>query len=264
MSGKTVLISGGGIAGSAVAHWLQRFGFVPTVVERSAAPRPGGHAVDLRGASPGVVEKMGLLGAVSVFTGAGTAGGAALVLVLSLVFTVAAPMASVRLARLQLPLLPDEIEDLEIGIDPLPGREVVAQIRLADRCVTGLLYGLSAVTVVAATVVVEVPIWAAGVLVVLAAALQLVRTRLLRGVVQRLAVLVSGVYLASIGALRYLAGGCVVEFGDQGETDATNDLWHALDRFEFGKIADAHAATGRYHDCICGAAQSTLAIEAQT
>jgi 2-polyprenyl-6-methoxyphenol hydroxylase-like FAD-dependent oxidoreductase len=64
MSGKTVLVSGGGIAGPAVAYWLQRFGFAPTVVERSGAPRPGGHAVDLRGASPGVVERMGLLDAV--------------------------------------------------------------------------------------------------------------------------------------------------------------------------------------------------------
>ncbi|RYG09619.1 MAG: hypothetical protein EON92_14320 [Burkholderiales bacterium] len=69
---------------------------------------------------------------------------------------------------------------------------------------------------------------------------------------------------APLGALRYLGDGCQVEFGDQGETDATNALWHALDRFEFSKIADAHAASGRYHDCICGAAQSTLAIEAQT
>ncbi|WP_214406056.1 FAD-dependent monooxygenase [Pseudonocardia lacus] len=64
MSGKTVLVSGAGIAGSAVAFWLRRFGFVPTVVERSAAPRPGGHAVDLRGASKDVVERMGLLDAV--------------------------------------------------------------------------------------------------------------------------------------------------------------------------------------------------------
>jgi 2-polyprenyl-6-methoxyphenol hydroxylase-like FAD-dependent oxidoreductase len=64
MSGKTVLISGAGIAGPAAAFWLRRSGFVPTVVERSPAPRPGGHAVDLRGASPGVVERMGLLDAV--------------------------------------------------------------------------------------------------------------------------------------------------------------------------------------------------------
>jgi 2-polyprenyl-6-methoxyphenol hydroxylase-like FAD-dependent oxidoreductase len=61
MDGTKVLISGAGIGGSAVAYWLHRFGFAPTVVERAAAPRPGGHAVDLRGASPGVVERMGLL-----------------------------------------------------------------------------------------------------------------------------------------------------------------------------------------------------------
>ena len=60
----TVLIVGGGIAGSAAAYWLQRFGFTCTVVERADAPRPGGHAVDLRGASPRVVERMGLLDAV--------------------------------------------------------------------------------------------------------------------------------------------------------------------------------------------------------
>ena len=68
----------------------------------------------------------------------------------------------------------------------------------------------------------------------------------------------------ALGALRYLGDGCQVEYGEQGETDATNALWHALDHFEFSKIVDAHAASGRYHDCICGAAQSTLAIEAQT
>jgi 2-polyprenyl-6-methoxyphenol hydroxylase-like FAD-dependent oxidoreductase len=60
----TVLVSGAGIAGAAAAYWLDRFGFTPTVVERAAAPRPGGHAVDLRGASTAVVERMGLLDTV--------------------------------------------------------------------------------------------------------------------------------------------------------------------------------------------------------
>ena len=64
MASTSVLIVGGGIAGSAAAYWLQRFGFTCTVVERTDAPRPGGHAVDLRGASPRVVEQMGLLAAV--------------------------------------------------------------------------------------------------------------------------------------------------------------------------------------------------------
>ncbi|MEU4191276.1 FAD-dependent monooxygenase [Kribbella sp. NPDC026611] len=56
-----VLISGGGIAGPAVAFWLRRFGFEPTVVEIAPGPRPGGQTVDLRGVSPTVAERMGIM-----------------------------------------------------------------------------------------------------------------------------------------------------------------------------------------------------------
>src|SRR5215467_13072279 len=56
-----VLISGAGIAGPALAYWLRAAGFDPTVVERAPAPRPGGQAVDLRGAGRTVTERMGLL-----------------------------------------------------------------------------------------------------------------------------------------------------------------------------------------------------------
>lgn len=55
-----ILISGGGIAGPALASWLARDGAEVTV-ERAAAPRPGGHAVDVRGAAKQVVERMGLM-----------------------------------------------------------------------------------------------------------------------------------------------------------------------------------------------------------
>src|SRR6266700_2581970 len=64
MVNRTVLISGAGIGGPALAFWLRRHGFAPTVVEVAAAPRPGGHAVDLRGAGREVVERMGLLDTV--------------------------------------------------------------------------------------------------------------------------------------------------------------------------------------------------------
>ncbi len=57
----TVLISGSGIAGPALAFWLRRHGFTPTVVERAAAPRAGGYKIDLRGAAVEVAERMGLL-----------------------------------------------------------------------------------------------------------------------------------------------------------------------------------------------------------
>ncbi|MBC7301900.1 MAG: FAD-dependent monooxygenase [Nocardia sp.] len=56
-----VLVSGGGIAGNAVALQLLRSGIRTTVVERAAVPRPGGQAVDLRGPSKEAAERMGLM-----------------------------------------------------------------------------------------------------------------------------------------------------------------------------------------------------------
>ncbi|MER5973341.1 FAD-dependent monooxygenase, partial [Streptomyces sp. NPDC002055] len=61
----TVLISGAGIAGPALAHWLGRYGFRPTVVEVAPALRGGGQAVDFRGATQlTVLERMGVLPAL--------------------------------------------------------------------------------------------------------------------------------------------------------------------------------------------------------
>ena len=56
-----ILISGAGIAGPTLAYWLSAAGHDVTVVERAAAVRPGGQAVDLRGAGRTVVERMGVL-----------------------------------------------------------------------------------------------------------------------------------------------------------------------------------------------------------
>ena len=59
---KTVLISGASIAGPALAYWLGRHGFVPTVVELSPTLREGGQAVDFRGETHlTVLERMGLV-----------------------------------------------------------------------------------------------------------------------------------------------------------------------------------------------------------
>ena len=58
--GNSVLISGAGLAGPALAHWLRRYGFEPTVVERAPALRDGGYKVDVRGAATEVLKRMGV------------------------------------------------------------------------------------------------------------------------------------------------------------------------------------------------------------
>ncbi|WP_214320651.1 FAD-dependent monooxygenase [Nonomuraea sediminis] len=62
---KTVLISGAGIAGPALAFWLHRYGWQPTIVERAPVLRVGGQAVDFRGTPQlQVLDRMGLLPAI--------------------------------------------------------------------------------------------------------------------------------------------------------------------------------------------------------
>ncbi|WP_006244848.1 FAD-dependent monooxygenase [Mycolicibacterium tusciae] len=60
MTQPTVVISGAGIAGPALAFWLARNGYRVIVVEIGPGLRPGGQTVDLRGAGGDVVERMGL------------------------------------------------------------------------------------------------------------------------------------------------------------------------------------------------------------
>lgn len=61
MAPRTVLISGAGIAGPALAFWLNKGGYRVTIVEVADGIRPGGQTVDLRGAGGDVVERMGLV-----------------------------------------------------------------------------------------------------------------------------------------------------------------------------------------------------------
>ncbi|BCK55974.1 FAD-dependent monooxygenase [Nocardia wallacei] len=61
MSNRDVLISGASIAGPALAFWLRRYGFTPTVVEKAPVLRDGGQAIDVLGTATEVVRRMGLL-----------------------------------------------------------------------------------------------------------------------------------------------------------------------------------------------------------
>lgn len=58
----SVLISGASIAGPALAHWLHRYGFSVTIVEKAPTLRAGGQAVDFKGETHRtVLTRMGIL-----------------------------------------------------------------------------------------------------------------------------------------------------------------------------------------------------------
>jgi 2-polyprenyl-6-methoxyphenol hydroxylase-like FAD-dependent oxidoreductase len=62
MKNRAVLVSGASIAGPALAYWLGRYGFNPTIVEIAPALRTGGNAVDFRGPLHlGMLREMGIL-----------------------------------------------------------------------------------------------------------------------------------------------------------------------------------------------------------
>lgn len=56
-----IAISGAGVAGPALAHWLLRAGHEPTLIERSPTLRTGGYMIDFWGVGYDVAERMGLL-----------------------------------------------------------------------------------------------------------------------------------------------------------------------------------------------------------
>jgi 2-polyprenyl-6-methoxyphenol hydroxylase-like FAD-dependent oxidoreductase len=68
-----ILISGASIAGPALAYWLGRYGYRPTIVEIAPQLRTGGSAVDFRGPlHMGVLEKMGVVDALRAVETHGT------------------------------------------------------------------------------------------------------------------------------------------------------------------------------------------------
>ncbi|TPO12626.1 FAD-binding domain [Mesorhizobium sp. B1-1-5] len=60
MADRTVLISGGGIAGPALAFWLAAAGFRPTLIEQAPQLRTGGYVIDFWGLGYDIASWMGV------------------------------------------------------------------------------------------------------------------------------------------------------------------------------------------------------------
>lgn len=55
---KNILVIGASIAGPSVCYWLKKFGFEPTLIERSHELRKGGYAIDVRGIAVDIAKQM--------------------------------------------------------------------------------------------------------------------------------------------------------------------------------------------------------------
>lgn len=64
INNTNILISGGGVAGSALALWLARKGFTPTVVDAAPGPRSEGDHVEVSRRGLELLDRMGLGGRV--------------------------------------------------------------------------------------------------------------------------------------------------------------------------------------------------------
>ena len=61
MNKLRILISGAGIAGPSLAHWLLRYGFEPTMIEHAPAFRRNGYMIDVWGVGFDILERYDLL-----------------------------------------------------------------------------------------------------------------------------------------------------------------------------------------------------------
>ena len=59
-----IAISGAGVAGPALAHWLHRAGHEPTLIERAPQFRTGGYVIDFWGVGYHVAQLMGIEAAI--------------------------------------------------------------------------------------------------------------------------------------------------------------------------------------------------------
>lgn len=55
-----IAISGAGVAGAALAHWLHRTGHTPTLIEQAPTFRTGGYMIDFWGVGYAVAQRMGI------------------------------------------------------------------------------------------------------------------------------------------------------------------------------------------------------------
>jgi type VII secretion integral membrane protein EccD len=148
---------------------------------------------------------LGVLGAwVAYAFGIGFDGAAAVIAVPTLALTPLIPAVSFRMARMTLPQVPRHADDLRRDTLTVDGAEVFDRTAAADRFVTGAAGGIGLVGAGAELALAFTHTWLGIVTCAVLACALLLRSRLFRGVAQRLWLLVPG-----YGGLILLAAGAM-------------------------------------------------------
>jgi type VII secretion integral membrane protein EccD len=142
----------------------------------------------------GIVSGVGgAVGSVLGLTAVHGAGAAAIVLTLFLIISPAFPLLSVRLAKVPLPAVPRDADDLRASDVLPPLEQTIGQVARSTELHAGALLGTAAVTVVGAAVLAASHSVSGLLLAGAVSAAHLLRSRMLIATRQRVAPLVSGV-----------------------------------------------------------------------
>ncbi|HEY3506074.1 MAG TPA: type VII secretion integral membrane protein EccD [Actinocatenispora sp.] len=141
-------------------------------------------------------------GAAIVVTGASPVGAAGLSAVLVELLTLLVPMLGLRMSGLRIPPLPRNADELQEGIEPHPGQDVVARATQTHAYTTAFLLAGGVVLLVSLTALAARWHWDSYALAAALSLLCLLHSRSLAGRWQRLAMLVPGTYgVLLLGAL---------------------------------------------------------------
>lgn len=150
-----------------------------------------------------VSAAVSLGGLLDTATTLNSAQSASVLLVVALVFNVMVPGTSFRLADLRMPLLPSNSEELQQEIEPMRATWLLERAAVADRFMTGLFAAVGLVVAGTLPLVALGGTWEYVTLLTVSCVALLLRSRILIGAGQRIALLapaVLGLLMLIIGA----------------------------------------------------------------
>lgn len=144
---------------------------------------------------------LALGGLLSMAGGLNRSESAAVVLVVALVFNATVPMTSFRLADLRLPLLPTNSDELQQEIEPERAARLLDRAVVADQYMTALFTAVGLVSGAALLALAPSTHWGAQTLYAAACLTLLLRSRVLTGAGQRIALLAPAALALAVGSV---------------------------------------------------------------